>query len=102
MENGKLEKKVGVGERSINSWYHSVFTLNTRVKTHGITVYSQGIQKYKLMKFKLMKYKLMKYKLMVEKYKLMYNSVFTFGAAKLKENINPLEALSEKETVKPI
>ncbi|KAK4045640.1 hypothetical protein OUZ56_033363 [Daphnia magna] len=33
--------------QSKNSWYNSVFTLNTKVKTHGIT-------KYKLMKYKLM------------------------------------------------
>ncbi|KAK4013851.1 hypothetical protein OUZ56_026404 [Daphnia magna] len=30
--------------RSKNSWYHRVFTLNTKVKTHSITVYSQCIQ----------------------------------------------------------
>ncbi|KAK4030889.1 hypothetical protein OUZ56_024275 [Daphnia magna] len=34
--------------KSKNSWYHSVFTLNTKVKTHSITVYSHLIQKYKL------------------------------------------------------
>ncbi|KAK4030890.1 hypothetical protein OUZ56_024276 [Daphnia magna] len=34
--------------RSKNSWYHSVFTLKTKVKSHGITVYSHLIQKYKL------------------------------------------------------
>ncbi|KAK4025185.1 hypothetical protein OUZ56_014259 [Daphnia magna] len=32
-----------------NSWHHSVFTLNTKVKTQGITVYSHRIQIYKLM-----------------------------------------------------
>ncbi|KAK4013692.1 hypothetical protein OUZ56_026244 [Daphnia magna] len=40
--------------KSKECWYHSVFTLNTKVKTHevntnGITVYQHCIQKYKLM-----------------------------------------------------
>ncbi|KAK4013821.1 hypothetical protein OUZ56_026374 [Daphnia magna] len=30
--------------KSENSWYHSVFTLNTEVKTHGITVYSHYLK----------------------------------------------------------
>ncbi|KAK4013844.1 hypothetical protein OUZ56_026397 [Daphnia magna] len=101
--NGLLKKlklivsqRIHIEYKNMNSYYNSVFTLNTKVKTRGITVYSHQIQKLKLIvsqrihieyksenswyhsvftlntkvkTYGITKYKLMKLKLM--KYKLM-------------------------------